>query len=213
MKKPGLAVVISSPSGTGKTTVCRRLVKKHADFQFSISATTRAPRGSETNGMDYFFLSEAKFLAEKKAGRFIESARYLDNWYGTPAEPLRKSLGKGQVVLLDIDVQGAKAVKNSLPEAVSIFLVPPGQKELRRRLANRRTESAAEIRKRLQTARDELRNWQAYDYVVVNDKLAVTVKQVETIIEAERLKSKRLNDKRYWEKTLANLLGLTETSR
>jgi len=213
MKYPGLAVVISSPSGAGKTTICKRLVKNNADFQFSISATTRAPRKNEKNGVDYLFVSKDQFLQSRKNDEFIETARYLGNYYGTPLQPLRKAIGQGNVVLLDIDIQGGKSIKKLLPDAVTIFIVPPGVQSLRRRLTGRSTEDAPTIRKRLETARKELRFWKKYDYIVINDNLNDALNQIQAILQAERLKTNRLKDKSYWKKSLSDLLGLTGTSR
>ncbi len=209
-KKPGLAIVISSPSGTGKTTICRRLVRKHRDYRFSISATTRSPRGKERHGYDYYFYSKKDFLKAKRTGRLFETTNYLGNLYGTPKKPLLKAISQGRVILLDIDIPGGLAVKKQLPEAVTIFLVPPNMKELRRRLTMRRTETAAALKARLKSAAGELKRWNRYDYVVVNDDLKTAVRQVEAIIEAERLKSKRKGDSRYWNRKLALMLGLAE---
>ncbi len=207
-KKPGLAIVISSPSGTGKTTICRRLVRIHRDYQFSISATTRPPRGKERHGHDYYFYSRDDFLRAKKAGLLFETTSYLGNYYGTPKEPLLKAISQGRVMLLDIDIPGGIAVKKQLPDAVTIFLVPPDMRELGRRLIKRRTETTAALNARLKMAVSELKRWNHYDYVVVNDDLKTAVRQVETIIEAERLKTKRKNDRRYWDRKLASMLGL-----
>jgi len=212
-KKPGLAIVISSPSGTGKTTICRRLVRKHRDYQFSISATTRSPRGNERHGHDYYFYSKNDFLKAKKTGQLFETTNYLGNLYGTPKEPLLKAISQGRVILLDIDIPGGLAVKKQLPDAVTIFLVPPNMKELRRRLTMRRTETPSALKARLELAASELKRWNHYDYVVVNDDLKTAVGQVEAIIEAERLKSERKNDSRYWNRNLALMLGLAESSR
>jgi len=213
MLRPGLAVVISSPSGTGKTTICLNLIKKHQDFQYSISATTRPPRKNERNGIDYYFLTSSEFLKAKKAGKFIESARYLDNWYGTPLEPLHNNIARGKVTLLDIDIQGGKSIKKQLPEAVAIFLIPPSLTELKKRLKKRRTENLETRKKRFDIAMTELKSWSSYDYVVVNDNLDTAVNEISMIINAERYKTTRLTDKMYWNKSLVKLLGLSGTGR
>jgi len=213
MLRPGLAVVISSPSGTGKTTICLNLIKKHQDFQYSISATTRPPRKNERNGIDYYFLTSSEFLKAKKAGKFIESARYLDNWYGTPLEPLHNNIACGKVTLLDIDIQGGKSIKKQLPEAVAIFLIPPSLTELKKRLKKRRTENLETRKKRFDIAMTELKSWSSYDYVVVNDNLDTAVNEISMIINAERYKTTRLTDKMYWNKSLVKLLGLSGTGR
>jgi guanylate kinase len=211
--RPGLLAVISSPSGTGKTTICHALIKKHDDYQFSISGTSRKQRGKEKNGVDYWFMSREKFLSSKKAGLFLETTEYLGNLYGTPREPVDKAVSKGKVVLLDIDIRGGLTIKKAIPEAVAIFLVPPSLVELKRRLINRRTEDAVAQKNRLAEAWHELKKWNQYDYVVVNDDLNKAVRQVETIIESERLKTWRVESKRFWPKTLIKPLGLTKNSR
>ena len=197
MPKPGLAVVISSPSGTGKTTICHALIKKNSDYQFSISATSRKRRINEQNGVDYWFMSKNKFLANKKAGMFIETTEYLGNFYGTPRRPLEQAIEKGKIILLDIDIRGGLSIKKAVPQAVAIFIVPPSLPELKRRLINRRTESLEIQKRRLDEAYSELKRWNRYDYVVVNDDLRKAVSEVETIIEAERRKTNRLARKRF----------------
>jgi guanylate kinase len=213
MKKPGLVVVISSPSGAGKTTICRRLIERNDDFEFSISATTRPPRTTEKNGVDYYFMSGKEFLEAKKQGKFIETAKYLDHRYGTPAGFVSKSLTGGKIVLLDIDIQGGKTIKRKLPGAVAIFVVPPGKKELAGRLKGRSTDSLQAIKNRTRTALKELKKWRSYDYLVVNDDLDCAVNKIEMIINVERLKTERVADKKFWKKSLAKLLGLSGTRR
>jgi guanylate kinase len=213
MIRPGLVVVISSPSGTGKTTICRELIKKHKDFQFSISATTRPPRKNERNGIDYYFMTPEEFQKAKKAGNFIESAKYLNHWYGTPIAPLNEKVARGKVVLLDIDIQGGRALKRKLPQSVAIFVVPPSLTELKRRLKGRLTENAESRNKRLKAAIKELKSWIKYDYLVVNDDLSLAVDEISMIINVERFKISRLADKRYWKKSLITLLGLAGTRR
>jgi len=213
MLKPGLTVVLSSPSGTGKTTICHRLIKDYDDYQFSISATTRLPRGQEKDGVDYCFMTEAAFLKARADGKFIETAQYLDHWYGTPLDPLKRAMDKGKVILLDIDIQGGGSIKRALPDAVAIFLVPPSSAELGKRLKGRKTENLLSIKKRLSMAIEELRVWPEYDYLVVNDNLKQAVTDVHRIVCAERLKTGRLADRRYWKKSLIKLLGLNGNRR
>lgn len=208
MIKPGLTVVISSPSGTGKTTICRKLLEKHDDFQFSISATTRPSRGTERNGIDYYFMTDKEFNKNKKARNFIETAKYLSHWYGTPIKQLQETIASGKVVLLDIDVQGGKSIKKRMPDAVTIFIVPPSLTELKQRLKNRLTETTEAQKKRIQTATKELKYWTGYDYIMVNDDLNSAVEQISMIINTERLKTGRLANKQYWKKSLIKLLGL-----
>ncbi len=213
MLKPGLAVVISSPSGTGKTTICHKLVQKHSDFQYSVSATTRLPRKNERNGVDYYFMPPEKFQEDVKSGKFIESAKYLGHYYGTPLKPVRKSVSEGKVILLDIDIQGGRLINKKLPDSVLIFIVPPSLTELKKRLKRRLTESADARNKRFEKAVTELKNWSRYDYIVVNDNLETAVSEISSIIMIERLKTSRLADKRYWKKSLVKLLGLSGTRR
>jgi guanylate kinase len=213
MIKPGLTVVISSPSGTGKTTICHRLIKDYDDYQFSVSATTRMPRGREKNGVDYYFMAEDNFLKAKADGKFIETARYLDHWYGTPLEPLKRAMDKGKIILLDIDIQGGKSIKRAIPGAVTIFLVPPGLTVLKKRLKGRKTEDLLSIKKRLTMSIKEICVWPKYDYLVVNDNLEQAVTDVNRIVCAERLKTSRLADRKYWKKSLIKLLGLNGNRR
>lgn len=199
MRQPGLVVVISSPSGAGKTTVCRRLVHKFKDYQFSISATTRKPRREEKDGVDYIFVTEDKFLKLRRAGFFIETAKYLGSWYGTPRAPLEKAVQRGKVMLLAIDVRGGKSIKRALKDAVLIFLAPPNLSELKKRLRNRHTEAPLSQEKRLNVAVKELKSMRSYDYVVINDVLKSAVEKIHWIIEAERHKVERLTGKKIWE--------------
>jgi guanylate kinase len=211
--KPGLAVVISSPSGTGKTTICHALIGKNNDYEFSVSATSRERRGRETNGVDYWFLSRNKFLENKRRGKFIETTNYLGEFYGTPKQPLEKAIDSGRVMLLDIDIRGGLSIKKAVPQAVAIFIVPPSYPELEKRLVNRKTDSPEAQRKRLQEAWNELAKWNRYDYVVVNDNLKKAVMEVEMIIEAERKKTCRLGNRKFWPKSLIIPLGLNKKSR
>lgn len=180
----GLLVVISSPSGGGKTSIIQEL-KKHAtiDFEYSISATTRKPRPGEVNGKDYIFLSDAEFLSNIKDGKFIEWEKVHQFYYGTPKQRIEQWLTEGKIVLLDIDVNGAVKIKMKYPQqAVSIFIQPPSVKHLIKRLKNRKTDSAEEINKRLQRLPLELEKKDQFDYIVINNKLQDTVKQVMKII-------------------------------
>jgi guanylate kinase len=213
LMKPGLAVVISSPSGTGKTTICHALIKRNADYQFSVSATSRELRGNEKNGVDYWFLNKNRFLAGKKTGMFIETTDYLGNCYGTPRKPLEKAISEGKVILLDIDIRGGFLIKKAVPQAVTIFIVPPSLSELKRRLIGRRTESVEIQKRRLKEATTELKRWNRYDYVVVNDELRKAVIDVERIIEAERRKTSRLTSATFWTKSLHRPLGLLKKGR
>lgn len=183
-------VVISSPSGGGKSTVCGRLLKKDSRLRFSVTCTTRKPRPGEINGRHYYFLSEDEFKAALRGGRLLEWARVHGNFYGTPLKPMREALKKGISPVMIIDVQGARSVKKRIPEAVTIFLLPPGWKSLRERLLKRK-EGAGDIRIRLATARREMRRVEDYDYAVVNDRLDSAVSDILAIISAERHKVAR----------------------
>ena len=209
MIKPGLAVVISSPSGTGKTTICHQLIERFHNYQYSISATTRPPRGNEQNGVDYIFMPPAEFQKAKENKEFIETAEYVGHWYGTPKKPLVEAIENGKIILLDIDIQGGRSIKQTLPEAITIFLIPPDLHELEMRLRGRRTEDDTSIKKRLQRAAEELKVWNEYDFVVVNDELSRAVEAVANIVRVEQMKTMRLNNKKYWGKNLSDLLGLS----
>lgn len=169
MKRHGIALVISAPSGAGKTTLITRLREEFPHFGYSISCTTREPRAGECDGKDYHFWTRARFEAQRDAGYFAEWAEVHGNLYGTPLEPLRRMLEQGQDVLFDIDVQGARQMKTSLREAVFIFILPPSMAELEKRLHGRGLDSEETIARRLRNACTELREAPWYDYLVVND--------------------------------------------
>jgi len=190
-RKRGLLIVISAPSGAGKTTLTRMLVKRRKNLVFSISATTRPPRPGEKDGREYYFVSDAAFRAMRNRGDLVEWARVHDHWYGTPRRPLERNLAQGKDVVLDIDVQGALAVKRRYPEALLIFVRTPRFSDLEKRLRHRSSETAAAIRRRLQTARRELRSAYRYDYQVINDRLPRALKQLETILNNESSKNGR----------------------
>lgn len=211
--RPGIVAVISSPSGAGKTTICRQLVKKYSGYRYSISATARPPRKNEKNGVDYVFMSDAEFVKAARSKAFIESARYLNHWYGTPKRPLLEAIDRGDIMLLDIDVQGAAIIRRAMPHAVTIFVLPPSLRELKRRLLGRKTEDPIVARRRLAKALSEIKSWNSYDYVIINEKIGTAVKQIHNILTAESNKTVRLCDKKYWKKSLAKLLGLTGTRR
>ncbi len=182
----GKAFVISAPSGTGKTTICHKLLAQDPQLRFSVSHTTRPPRPTETSGIDYHFVDEAEFERLIASGSFLEHARYTGNLYGTSYAAVESSLDDGIDVLLEIEVQGAKLVRDARFEAVFIFLLPPSLDELDVRLRGRGTDDDAVIRKRLAEARSELSMAEVFDYAVVNDDLDTAVEQVQQIIRAER---------------------------
>jgi guanylate kinase len=188
MKKATL-VVLSSPSGGGKTTICRKILNKHKDYLYSISATTRKKRKNEKEGRDYFFLSANQFNQVRKKHGFVEWAQVHGEYYGTLKESVDQAEREGKTALFVLDVQGGMAIKKKYPESVLIFLLPPSLEELKKRLIQRGTDRADEIDKRLKIALKEMKFWSKYDYVVINKNLEETVKLVEKIIEAERYKT------------------------
>jgi len=184
-------LILSSPSGGGKTTITRLLLERRPDVGYSISCTTRAPRNSETNGKDYFFLSKSDFLEKRERGEFAESAEVHGNWYGTLRSQVDIVLGQHKHVIMDIDVQGARQFKAAYPESVYVFLVPPSAEALLQRLSARQTESAEGFRTRVRAAREELRAAVSYQYAVLNDDLEAAYRLVSSIIDAEAVKHAR----------------------
>jgi len=179
----GSLFIISGPSGTGKGTVCKELVK-HDNIYLSISATTRDKRLGEVDGETYFYISKEEFLSMIENDKMLEYAQYSGNYYGTPKEAVEKMLEQGKNVILEIEAQGALKVKEKMPEAVMIFIVPPSIKELRDRLSKRGREDAEEIEKRINTAKWEFSQCPKYNYVLVNDNLETCVKNTLDIIDA-----------------------------
>ena len=188
MNDTGLLIVFSGPSGAGKDTVLKRLLEMDNNIRLSISATTRAPRPGEQDGVDYFFLPRDRFLSLIDQDKMLEHAEYCGNFYGTPKEPIEKWNGEGRDVILEIEVQGGAQIKEKRPECVSIFLLPPSLSELEQRLRLRNTEQEETIRKRLETARGEILKAKDYDYVVINDTVEHAVEQILSIIAAEKLR-------------------------
>ena len=192
----GLMLILSSPSGAGKTTLTRMLLQtKELDLTLSISVTTRQRRSSEVDGIHYTFISKKQFEALRDADDLLEWAEVHGNFYGTPREPVERVLAQGRDVLFDIDYQGTQQVKQKVgSDAVTIFILPPSMKELRARLERRAEDSSETIAKRLENARNEIRRWTQYDYVLVNDDLQRTFDDLLAIVTAERRKAVRLKD-------------------
>ena len=187
----GLLIILSSPSGAGKSTLAQRLMSWDDTLQFSVSATTRAPRDGEQDGKDYYFSSVDDFQRTVAAGEMLEHARVFGNYYGSPLAPVQKAIEAGRDVLFDIDWQGAQQIgKSALQENVlSIFILPPSIDELHNRLIARGKDSAEVIEGRMQKSWDEISHWDGYDYVLVNEDLDATEARLKTIIEAERMRS------------------------
>jgi guanylate kinase len=183
-----IVYIVSAPSGSGKSTLVHELFKVVRHLDFSISYTTRPPRGSEQNGKEYFFVTKEEFAAMIAADEFLEYANVFGkDCYGTARRFLKQTEARGNDLLLDIDVQGAAQVKEKMPEAVSIFILPPSRQQLEWRLRNRGEDSDEEIDRRLDTARREIENYSKYDYILVNDHLEQATDELKAIVLAERL--------------------------
>ncbi|MGC9952684.1 MAG: guanylate kinase [Rhizomicrobium sp.] len=192
IKRRGLMLVLSSPSGAGKTTLSRRLLESDPNVAMSVSATTRPKRPGEVDGRDYFFIADEKFQLMANTGEFLEHALVFGHRYGTPKQPVLEALTAGRDVLFDIDWQGTQQLRQQVREdVVTIFVLPPSREELERRLHTRAQDSAEVVAKRMAKANDEISHWAEYDYVIVNEDVARAQAQVETILEAERLKRAR----------------------
>ena len=178
-------IILSAPSGGGKTTIARALLARRPDIGYSVSCTTRAPRPGEIHDRDYYFLSRTEFLAKRERGEFAESAEVHGNLYGTLRNEVLRVLGSGKHVLMDIDVQGAVQFTRVFPQSVTVFVLPPSAEVLLERLRLRQTESAQQLADRLQSALQELQSVDQYEYVVVNDDLEHAVQRVCAIVDAE----------------------------
>lgn len=183
MSKRGQLIVISAPSGCGKSTVVHDLMERRKDLRFSVSATTRAPREGETDGVDYFFVSRDEFMRMVENGEFLEHAVYVENCYGTPRKAVDELLDAGYDVLLDIDVQGAMQIRAQRDDALLVFLMPPSFEELEKRLVLRGKDSMDVIRQRLITARTECGQADQFDHIIVNDDLERAVDEFSHIID------------------------------
>jgi guanylate kinase len=179
-KAPNL-FVIAAPSGAGKTTLVHALVKKHPELRFSISYTTRQQRANEADGVDYLFVDRETFESLRQQGEMLESATVFDNLYGTSRHQVERHLDDGHSVILEIDWQGARQVREAMPNCVSIFILPPSHDELVRRLKGRGTDSEAVIARRLRDALSDMAHWEEFDYVVINDNLDTAVAELEAV--------------------------------
>ena len=186
-----LIYIISAPSGSGKSTLVNELLKLVPNLDFSISYTTRSPRGSEQNGKQYHFVSREEFEQMIRAGEFLEHANFDGNYYGTARRFLQEAGQKGHDLLLDIDVQGAAQIKQNLTDAVSIFVLPPDRQTLEWRLRKRSEDAEQVIARRLVTASREIENYDKYDYILINDKLLESIESLQAIVLSERLRRSR----------------------
>ncbi len=182
-----LVYIISAPSGSGKSTLVNELLRSVGDLEFSISYTTRAPRGSETNGRQYFFVSRGEFERMIEEDAFLEHAEVFGNYYGTARRFLHEAERAGRDLLLDIDVQGAEQIQRKLPGATSIFILPPDRKTLEERLRKRSEDREEVIQRRLITASREIENYERYNYILVNDRLEDSIELLQGIVRGERL--------------------------
>ena len=187
-------MVLSSPSGAGKTTLARRLIEADPEIAMSVSVTTRPPRLGEVNGRDYHFIDEAAFKRMREADELLEWARVFDNFYGTPRTPVEKAIKSGRDILFDIDWQGAQQLSEKLKhDVVRVFILPPSAAALEKRLQTRAQDSADVVRRRMEAASAEISHWPEYDYVIVNVSLDASMEGLKAILGAERLKRERLD--------------------
>jgi len=186
MSSSGFLMVVSSPSGGGKTTLCRMLVERRPDVAYSVSATTRPMRSNEKNGKDYYFMTEEEFDDKKRKGYFAETAFVHNFRYGTPVEPIIEETGKGMVVIMDLDVQGAKSIMERFPDSVTVFILPPSMDELEKRLMNRKTDDEETIRVRLRNAQEEIKESEKFKYRIINENLDRTYEELSKIINEEK---------------------------
>lgn len=189
----GLLLVLSSPSGAGKTTLAKRVLSADRNIGLSVSVTTRTPRPGEQEGADYYFRNEKKFLAQRDAGDLLEWAKVFGNYYGTPRAPVEAAIASGRDLLFDIDWQGAQQLKEKLPQdLVRVFVLPPSAQVLENRLRGRAADPPDVVAKRMAEAASEMSHWPEYDYVIVNGDLETSVAELIAILTAERLKRERL---------------------
>jgi guanylate kinase len=194
IERRGLLLVLSSPSGAGKTTLARRLIEADSDISMSVSVTTRKPRPGEEDGRDYTFVDEAAFKRMAEGGALLEWARVFDNYYGTPRAPVETAIAHGKDILFDIDWQGAQQLSEKMKhDVVRVFILPPSAASLEQRLRARAQDPEDIVRRRMDKASDEISHWPEYDYVVVNTDLPTSMEGLTAILTAERLRRERLN--------------------
>ena len=192
-RRQGILFVVSAPSGAGKTSLCQELVSQLPDLRYSVSYTSRKPRPAEIADRHYHFVDEATFRDMIKEGAFLEWAEVYGNLYGTPRAPIKEWISQGIDVLLDIDTQGALQIRRHEPDAVSIYILPPSLEVLRRRLEDRKGDAPDEIARRLKKARDEVKHYRDYIYVIINEDFKFAVRQLEAIVLAERSRTALLD--------------------
>jgi guanylate kinase len=183
--KSGKLFVFAAPSGAVKTTLVHAVVTKHPELRFSISYTTREPRINEANEVDYLFVSETEFMRLRDEGEMLEYARVFDNYYATSRSQVQKHLADNRNVVLEIDWQGAEQVRDSMPDCITIFILPPSHAELERRLRDRRTDSAEVIERRLRDAKSDMAHWQDFDHVIINDDLDQAIAALEAVLQGD----------------------------
>ncbi|AZU61467.1 guanylate kinase [Neobacillus mesonae] len=193
MQEKGLLIVLSGPSGVGKGTVRKEIFSQEdTAFEYSISVTTRKPREGEVDGIDYFFRTREEFETLIRNGKLLEYAEFVGNYYGTPVDYVRQTLDEGKDVFLEIEVKGARQVREKFPEGLFIFLMPPSLSELKNRIVTRGTETEDIIHNRMLTAREEIEMMELYDYVVVNDQVELACERIKSIVVAEHCRRERV---------------------